>query len=127
MNDPKIIAQIVADSEALLKAAAPAFEAQAKLAELEPQLAIKTAELDAALGDLQKTAELAADFFISKDFLPLDKRAGFVDRLAKNPGELFGAIQTYADAVSAREPGSPGSVKVAGDVSVDPITAFAMA
>lgn len=128
MNDPKVIEQVIADSEALLKAAAPAFEAQAKLAALEPQFEAATAELAAARAEIQKNAEQAADFFIAQNALTLEKRAAFVDRLVKNPGELFGAMQNYADAISAREPGAPGGMdKAAGlDASVDPLTAFCM-
>ena len=118
--DTSIIDQIVADSEALLKAAAPAFEAQQKLAAV-------TTELEATRAELVKSAEQAADFFGAQGMLPSEKRAAFVDRLVKNPGELFGAMQTYTDAVSVREAGAPGQKSAALDAkSVDPITAFAM-
>lgn len=118
--DKSIIDQIVADSEALLKAAAPAFEAQQKLAAV-------TSELEATRSELVKSAEQAADFFESHGMLTNDKRAAFVDRLVKNPGELFGAMQTYTDAISVREAGSPGQKSASIDgKSVDPIAAFAM-
>lgn len=125
MNDP-VIEQIISDSQALLAAAGPAFAAQTKLAELEPRLDATVAELTAVKDNVQKNAELAADFFIGQNMLTLEKRAAFVERLSANPSEIVGAMQTFADAISAREPGQPGTMKTAGDVSVDPIAAFAM-
>ncbi len=125
MNDA-VINQIIEDSQALLKVAESAIAAQERLAEIEPQLLSKTAELEYAYSEIQKTAELAADFFIENKFLTKEKRAGFVDSLVQNPSELFGAIKVYTDAISAREPGSPGSYKAASASNVDPIAAFAM-
>lgn len=129
--DKTAIENIINDTQALLEQVGPAFEAQTKLAALEPELALAKASNEelvksAALvtENIKVGAEKAAAYLSERGVLPEQKTAEFIDRLVANPGEIFDVMQKFAENISVQEVGTP-SDKVAY-VEVDPIVKFAM-
>jgi hypothetical protein len=125
------IENIINDTQALLEQVGPAFEAQTKLAALEPELAsvkasneqlVKSAAL--VVENIKAGAEKAAAYLSERGALPEQKTAEFVERLVANPAEIFDVMQKFAENVSVQEVGTP-SDKVAYS-EVDPIVKFAM-
>ena len=130
--DKTAIQNIINDTQALLEQVGPAFEAQTKLAELQPEIE----SLRSSNEELKKTAaevveniksgaERAADYLIERSALPEQKRAEFVERLTSNPGEIFDVMQKFAENISVQEAGSPATDR-ASYIEADPILRFAM-
>jgi hypothetical protein len=130
--DKTAIENIINDTQALLEQVGPAFEAQTKLAALEPELAsvkaaneqlVKSAAL--AAENIKAGAEKAAAYLSERGALPEQKTAEFVERLVANPAEIFDVMQKFAENVSVQEVGTPSDKVAYADV--DPIVKFAMA
>ena len=113
------IEKIIEDTEELLFRAVPAFEAQQKLASLEP-------EFNQLKDSLSKAAADAAQFFILRGALNEQKRAEFVERLIDNPSDLISVMEKYADNLTVKEVGEPAGKTASLSTGLDPLAAFCM-
>ena len=93
----------------LVNRAAPAFEAQKKVASLEVEVSILKTAAEKREESLKIAADKAAEFFSQCGLLKAANREAFVTRLSEDPSEIFETVQKYAERLASLQPGMGGS------------------
>lgn len=126
------IQRILEDSTKLVERSIPAFEAQKKLAQIEPEYEnLKTAAVDA---ENQKLAEAAAfrsnlnrlaDVLVTRGILDDENKVAFVEEISTKPEELFNVTLKLAGELRAESFGGPGEMQSSGG-ELDPFERLAL-
>lgn len=126
------IQKILEDSTKLAEMAIPALEAQARLAQIEPEYKmLKKASEDA---EMSKTASESAyrsnavklaDVLVTRGILDDSNKVAFVEEIVASPTELFDVTIKMAGELRAESFGSPSDI-LSGSDSLDPFERLAL-
>ena len=130
--DQKDLDRLIDDGNKLAALAAPAFEAQQKLAAIEKTAAELREENDrlrtaaeSRTERIKLAAEGAANFFESCGTLKTASKAEFVARLEHSPEAIFELARDFADKVASEQVGQATAKQAGADApDADPIDRF---
>lgn len=125
------IQRILEDATKLAEKAIPAFEAQSKLAKIQPEFeSLKKASNEV---ENQKLAEQAAfrananrlaDILVTRGILEDSNKVAFVEEITTKPEELFGVTIKLAGELKAESFGSPSELPSSAEL--DPFERLAV-